>query len=71
VGIIEGHPRPEGMAALRYHGMLQGLIILLRAPDHPIPAQRCAFSPLAQQGAFVRQLANLVLHAHSEITHVC
>ena len=42
--------------------MLQGLIILLRAPDHPIPAQRCAFSPLAQQGAFVRQLANLVLH---------
>jgi len=71
-GIVMGQPRPEGMAALRYHGMFQGLAILLKKPppSAPPPPGR-DLKPLARQNAFISQLANLVLYAHSEFTHVC
>jgi hypothetical protein len=68
---VTGGPRPEGVGALHYHGMLQGLDILARSPAPQVPAPRPS-RPLAQQGAFVRQLANLVLlHIHAEAAHVC
>lgn len=70
--VLNGRPRPEGMAALRYHGMLQGLAILLQTPPvvtpaPPIPANLA----LGRDHAFVHLLANLVLYTHSELTHVC
>jgi hypothetical protein len=68
---VTGGPRPEGVGALRYHGMLQGLDILTRSTTPQLSALRPS-RPLSQQGAFVRQLANLVLlHIHAEATHVC
>jgi hypothetical protein len=67
---IAGGPRPEGVEALRYHGMLQGLAILTKTPALQAPVPR-SFRPLVQQGAFVRQLANLVLYIHAEAAHVC
>lgn len=68
---VTGGPRPEGVSALRYHGMLQGLDILTRSPAQQTPVLGPS-RPLAQQGAFVRQLANLVLlHIHTEAAHVC
>jgi hypothetical protein len=71
--VLLGRACREGMTALRFHGMWQGLAILLKAPpavppqNPPIPVDQ----PLRHDSEFVRLLANLVLHAHSELAHVC
>jgi len=71
--LLTGRANPEGRAALRFHGMLQGLAVLLNAlpavasPSSPPPVNQS----LRRDSEFVRLLANLVLHTHSELTHVC
>lgn len=61
------------MTALRFHGMWQGLVILLKTPPTappqvpPVPVHQ----PLRRDSELVRLLANLVLHTHSELAHVC
>lgn len=70
-GIVKGESRPEGMRILCYHGMFKGLAILLKRRAHSTPSPAKNIKPLARQNAFIRQLANLVLSAHSEVTHVC
>uniref|UniRef100_UPI001FC825EA hypothetical protein n=1 Tax=Burkholderia anthina TaxID=179879 RepID=UPI001FC825EA len=71
--VIDGTPRSEGAAALRYHGMMHGLPVLLKststidtASQHG--AQRLGALPAGDE--FVRLLANLVLRTHSELAHV-
>jgi len=67
-----GHPGAAGIGALRYHGMLQGLRVMLQVPAAPPPAP--AFSPplsLPRDPGLVPLLANLVLHLQEELTHVC
>ena len=59
------------MAALRYHGMLPGLLILLTPLPLPAAANTPSCSSPQRDSAFVRLLANLVLHSQSEATHVC
>lgn len=68
--VTEGRPRAEGAAALRYHGMLHGLAVLMRASSaSPAAARRpCAVIPASDE--FVRLVANIVLRTHSELTHV-
>src|SRR3972149_3382740 len=34
--VLSGRGRPEGLAALRFHGMVQGLVLLLTAPAQPV-----------------------------------
>lgn len=69
--VLNGRPRPEGLAALRFHGMFQGLVILLKTPAASTPAPSSFISPAWRRDSdFVRLLANLVLHTHSEVTHV-
>lgn len=70
--VLEGGARPEGLAAVRFHGMVRGLAILLKTPSAP-PTTRPALTdlPVQRDSALVRLLANLVLHTHSELTHVC
>lgn len=70
--VLAARPCAEGRAALRYHGMLQGMAILLRPvvmlpSTAPVPAG----PSLPLDNGLVRLLANLVLHTHSELTHVC
>ena len=70
--LLLGQGCREGITALRFHGMWQGLAILLKAPtvppqNPPVPANPV----LRRDSEFVRLLANLVLHTHSELTHVC
>jgi hypothetical protein len=70
--VLAARPCAEGRAALRYHGMLQGLAILLRPVVMlPSTARAPASAPLPLDNGLVRLLANLVLHTHSELTHVC
>jgi hypothetical protein len=72
--VIEGKPRPKGAAALRYHGMLHGLPMLVSTaapiPLAPVLHQPRADSLPAGSDEFVRLLANLVLRTHSELAHV-
>jgi hypothetical protein len=73
--LILGQINREAITALRFHGMLQGLAILLKgpaAPQHNPPAPSVPVNPsLRRDSEFVRLLANLVLHTHSELAHVC
>lgn len=70
--LIAGRARPEGLAALRFHGMLQALTILLKAPAVTASIACVAPSPpLQHDSAFACLLANLVLHTQTELTHVC
>lgn len=70
--VVEGRAQAPGAAALRYHGMWQGLAILGRSPASaaaPVTAATSA-TPLLADHAFVRLLANLVLRTHEELLHV-
>jgi len=70
--LVAGQARAEAMAALRFHGMLQGLAILLKAPTAVAPLVGVlGVQPLPRDSAFVRLFANLVLHTQAEVTHVC
>lgn len=61
----------EGIAALRYHGMLRGLSMLAQAEVSRIPASHREPAVAPQPASeFVHILANLVLRTHSELTHV-
>ncbi|HSN24190.1 MAG TPA: hypothetical protein VLS45_08505, partial [Methylomicrobium sp.] len=65
--------QPEGLAALRYHGMFPGLEILLRTETTTPAVTHASFNlPLPRDNnAMVRLLANFLLHTYSEHTHVC
>jgi len=69
---LNGQPRPEGLAALRFHGMVRGLAALLRATPPAAPAYTpslpCTAMPRDPQ--LVRLLANIVLRTQAEVTHV-
>ena len=62
------HPRAEGAAALRFHGMLHGLPVLVKstaAIDTTSGHQAQRMDALPAGDEFVRLLANLVLRTHS------
>lgn len=66
--------RPEGLAAMAYHGMLGGLkVICTRATPTStalsVPAATAA-APSLIDPALVRLLANMVLFHHEEVSHV-
>ena len=71
--VRDGLPGREGSAAIRFHGMLHGLHMLIQtaAPQdgHP-PRDLAAADSLPTGNEFIRQLANLVLRTHSELAHV-
>ena len=70
--VLSGKARLEGVAALRFHGMVQGLALLLKAAAQPvalIPKLESA-KPVQRDSEFVRVLANIVLRTHSELAHV-
>jgi hypothetical protein len=52
--------------------MWQGLAMLLKVPTAPPPNPPVPAHPVpGRDSEFVRLIANLVLHTHSELTHVC
>ncbi len=70
--VLSGHARPDGLGAIVYHGMLEGLARLLRvstAPTEPLPS-RPALPGVRSDRAFLGLLANMVLRVHSEVQHV-
>lgn len=71
--VLTGQARPEGLGALVYHGMLNGLALILTsppvAPAVPGAAAR-PVAPIPNNRQFVRLLANMLLLTQSEVVHV-
>lgn len=66
--------RPGALATLRFHGLLEGLPLLVvkkAAASAPVLRRPAIVDPPPPADEFVRLLANLVLSTHSEeVTHV-
>ncbi|MGF6483069.1 hypothetical protein QFZ91_005296 [Paraburkholderia sp. JPY419] len=70
---MDGIQRPVGVSALRYHGLLHGLPLLVETPTTrsvDSPGHGPDAHTLQPDSEFVRLLANLVLRTHSELVHV-
>jgi hypothetical protein len=73
--VLQAQARPEGLAAVAYHGLLGGLKVIgsmaVPAPAPtglPVPTAPVAPSPT--DPALVRLLANMVLLYQQEVSHV-
>jgi hypothetical protein len=70
--VLCAQARPEGLAAIAYHGLLGGLkVICARAACAAMPLPAAAHpAPLATDPTLVRLLANMVLLYQQEVSHV-
>lgn len=72
--VLHAQARPEGLAAVAYHGLLGGLKVLCaRATPASMPLAAQAAAPCAPScidPALVRLLTNMVLFYQQEVNHV-
>lgn len=75
--MLRTQARPEGLAAVVYHGLLGGLNAVCRqaaaeAGAQPMPNVRVGpvSGPLSADPALVRLLADMVLFCQQEVSHV-
>jgi len=70
--VLRGQARPEGLGAVIFHGIIDGLTVLCSSSTHGgAPAQRAsAAQPIARDRDLLRLLANMVLQTQSEVKHV-
>jgi hypothetical protein len=70
--VLLGRARPDGMGAVIYHGLLDGVALLCSAPDRgALHMQRLAAPrPPVPDGEVLRLLTNMVLQTQSEVMHV-
>lgn len=76
--MLEGCARPEGLGAIVYHGLVEGLRRVCAANPSlsMVPARPAAGAagtaplPTACQPDLLHLLANMVLEVQTEVTHV-
>ncbi len=73
--VLRAQARPEGLAAVAYHGLLGGLkVICSMAVPAPVstglPVPPASVAPSPSEPALVRVLANMVLLYQQEAIHV-
>lgn len=70
--VLGGQARPEGLGAVVYHGMLDGLAVLMSGTaSHVICRPPIAAIPsIRGDRAFLRLMANMILQTQSEVKHV-
>lgn len=71
--VLNGQARPEGLAAVAYHGMLRGLaVILAEVCDVSVrpPSPSASVSESTLDRDLLRLLANMVLQSQSQLMHV-
>lgn len=72
--VLRAQGRPEGLAAMRYHGLLGGLKVICTmaaSASRSLPAAAAApGAASATDPALVRLLANMVLFYQQEVSHV-
>jgi hypothetical protein len=70
--VLRGQARPHGLGAVVYHGMFDGLAVLMcAAVPHTTCQPPTTVMPSVQgDRAFLRLMANMVLQAQAEVKHV-
>lgn len=72
--VLDGRARPEGLAAIAFHGMLRGLAVILSTIASSPPPALAPQEPVLQGAPLDRELlhliANMVLESQSQLTHV-
>lgn len=70
--VLRGQALTDGLSAIVYHGLVHGLAVLIEAtPQHaPLAAPTTLVPSMRGDREFLHLLANMVLRAHSESTHV-
>jgi hypothetical protein len=70
--VLGGQGRPEGLGAVVYHGMLDGLAVLMSAvvPHATYHPPTTAIPSIRDDRAFLRLMANMILQTQSEVKHV-
>jgi hypothetical protein len=71
--VLAGRPRPDGFGAIVYHGLIHGLLLLSQSLPEPETAPIAipqALPNVRIDRQFLRVVANMVLQAHQEMTHV-
>jgi hypothetical protein len=70
--VLGGQGRPEGLGAVVYHGMLDGLAVLMSAaaPHVICHPPTTAIPSIRDDRALLRLMANMILQTQSEVKHV-
>jgi hypothetical protein len=71
--VLAGRSRPEGLAAVVYHGMWHGLRVLpttVECPPPAVPPRPALDHGLPPERPLVHLLANMLLRTQSEVLHV-
>jgi hypothetical protein len=70
--VLCGQARPEGLGAIVYHGLIDGLKLLSSsaALDEASAPRTSLALPAVRDRALLRLLANMVLQTQSEVMHV-
>jgi len=70
--VLNGQARPQGLAAIVYHGMLRGLAVILAdvAPLTPSPRSTIPLPEgISLDRELLRLIANMVLQTQSQMMH--
>lgn len=71
--VLTGQARPDGLAAMVYHGMIRGLAMILTEPTpeaRSSPPQAPPPEGVSLDRELLRLIANMVLQSQSEVMHV-
>ena len=70
--VVAGRARPEGFCAVVHHGLLRAVTLLLSSQASADATLPCPAAPthFIQYREFLHLVANMVLQAHSEVSHV-
>jgi hypothetical protein len=70
--VLLGRARPEGLGAVIYHGLLDGVALLCSSTDcrSPRPQHPSTPRPSVSDRELLRLLTNMVLQTQSEVMHV-
>lgn len=70
--VLRGQARPEGLGAVIFHGLIEGLTLLCSSSARGATSTQRASStqPIADDRDLLRLLANMVLQTQSEVKHV-
>jgi hypothetical protein len=71
--VLNGQARPDGLAAMVYHGMIRGLAVILTEPTAETSSSPSQVSPpegVSLDRELLRLIANMVLQSQSQVMHV-